>query len=347
MQNNIEKERSYVFDYTTFANKNIYAKINELSSPDSFERNMIDTYLSKEIRIRHILYKKNISSPEIILTTKYGSDKLEGRIENNCNINHHIKYLLDPLKKLIVEKVRQNFKYKNFNISIDKVNSPLKLMIVEIESLDQSTPLELHKLLGSKEKFIECPLSAFEFFKRRIGICGPPSSGKTELSKSLSGLINTRLGGSSIYCSEYCSEFICRYNRPPLPEEQYIIFDEQQRRENNILNRSNIVISDSPTFLPYLYQLLNCKKSTSNKCNLFSLEKLYANTLLDTQNYTDIFLLQPQKIIDDGIRYNIAEEVEYIYEKICDFLYTHNLTYTILKDRDPLNIIKQLFYING
>lgn len=326
-QINIEKEKSFIFM------KKDLKKIIEILSDQfgSLNKKYIieDWYLNKNTRIRW-----NGQTQEFRLETKEG-EKTKGRKEKSVLINFETYQILKNFSKLYINKDRFEKQVNDdFIISLDVFKNPMEICILEIELLKST---EYPEFIN---RFIECPLSAWNYFKRRIGISAGPSSGKTETAKKLSNLINIELQGNSYYCSEVCTEFIQKFERYPTQAEELIIFNEQLEKEINAFNKHDIIISDSPTFLPYVYSLLH------NENHLIT-QKLYDECLKDLKNYTDLIYLKPL----GTYKYNNIRCGRIIADKatkiIKAFIENHTKNTRELYCFDTQYIFEKLFYINN
>lgn len=82
-----------------------------------------------------------------------------------------------------------------------------------------------------------------------IGICGAPSSGKTTTAHLVRHKMSDR-GFSREVVREYARHFIERYGQVTSIMEQWHIYDGQTKWEKQAQDNYDLVISDSPRFLP-------------------------------------------------------------------------------------------------
>jgi nicotinamide riboside kinase len=158
--------------------------------------------------------------------------------------------------------------------------------------------------------------------KSRIGICGPPSAGKTTMSHQLRRLID-----DSCECAkEYARHYIEKNGAPMHVFEQMLIIDGQRKWEMQLSRIYDVVISDSPLFLSYIYgrmltDVSDCKQKSA-------LVRLYELALEATDEYDAIYLLPPRAIREDGVRTQDDEDAYKIYGLIEAFCDNHGIEYT-------------------
>lgn len=345
----IEHERAFILTLD-FA-KQILNMHPHNSWPDVIE----DFYLSSNLRVRHL--KPNSKGDEYYITRKTG-DKAHGyRFESEVAIPETAAKLLIPDAVLCVKKSRYfiqpeqsagkiPYSPANYTISIDIVELPMSLAILEIEAMSEvlyPVPATIAEgLLGLKIK--ECPLDSFNLFRRKIGICGAPNSGKSETAKILSYILNTRFQSNAFHVVEFATTFIQKYHRNPKFEDQFYIWHGQYSREHDA-ERANIVISDCPTFLSYIYtQLLQTDKFSEQTA--FRQAKMYKRVLYDMLTYSDVIFLKLQGYKKNDIRYQTESEVIDIQKRIERFLEDHHITHQVATYNDVERIISDLFFIN-
>lgn len=315
----VEKERSYIFKLEDIYN---LTQLFPLYSSTSIKTDVIeDCYLNKNLRLR----KKNNAIP--VMEYKSNGKKEDGRTEESHEISDNWFNLLKEKSILKVIKKRQilHTEPDDYIITLDIVSEPMRILILEIESLNGNDLPELKDFFPNPEpKFITCPLSAWDYFKRKIAICGAPSSGKTSTAQWITNKINTEFGGKAFCPTEYATSFIQKYDRIPNIHDQYMIWECQNTREANVLDKCDMVISDSPTFLSYVYGLLTSKDININDKHIL-LSKLYKRSLEGLCNYEQIFFLNLLEYKENGIRYNTKGEAIEISEMISNFLRQHGV----------------------
>jgi nicotinamide riboside kinase len=137
----------------------------------------------------------------------------------------------------------------------------------------------------------------------RIGFTGIPSTGKTTTARALASLCSREMGFSNVeLVSEYARKFISDFGSIDSMWDQYWILNKQLELENSVSSSVDLMITDSPIFLPFLYALdtnTGTKKDTEILNEMFS--KISHNNL--PRRYNVIFHLEPTLMpVDDGIR---------------------------------------------
>jgi hypothetical protein len=336
----IEKERSYIFRFKDIVK---ITKLFPYYSSTPVETDVIeDYYLNKNIRIR----KKN---GKLCMEHKSDGKKEEGRKEENQDIGENWFNLLKEKSSLKIIKKRQilHIEPNDYIITLDIISEPMRILILEIESLNGNDPPRLENFISDLHgKFITCPLSAWDYFKRKIAICGAPSSGKTSTAQWITNKINTEFGGRAFCPIEYATSFIQKYDKIPNINDQYMIWECQNTRENNSLSKCNMVISDSPTFLSYVYGLLISENIDINDKNIL-LSKLYKRSLEGLCKYQQIFFLNLMRYKENGIRYNTKNEAVKINNMIKNFLNNHGIKFGDYTFNHKEQILSDILYFNG
>lgn len=320
-----EHELSYVFSYDSAK------KFNGIS------KNITDYYLEPEFRFR--------VSNDITITQKTG-DKASGtREENETTIpyNEQIVEMVKEKAKLVVKKTRKRIN----NIVVDVVESPIKIGILEVE-LDSEKAVIEAKVVSQSLNMNVCPLNAWDFNKRKIGIMGGPSSGKTTVAKTVSMHLNNNFGANTSDVVEYATSFIQKNGRVPSFEDQTWIYIKQKERENTISDSANIVLSDCPSFLSYIYALRALKERGADEHSDYVIKSLYKRCVSSLNEYQRMFILETVNYIENNIRYHSLDSSKEIYKSIYDFVCNHGhkdmleeYTYSNADD-----IINDILYMN-
>jgi nicotinamide riboside kinase len=332
MIENIEREYCFVFDETLNTLK-FYLFQDKI--PEQVD-NICDYYIGKNKRIRII----NNGKPH--LEHKIGDKNSLNRIEKSEEISEYVMQVLLESCDLTVKKQRYTYLKNGVKYSFDYVSHPMRIGFFEVEFTNVSQVDQIFSFIPKGLK--PCNEGAYKFFKRKIGICGAPSSGKSETAKNLSFVLNTKYEANSFHVTEYATTFLQKYNRLPTVSDQLFIFDGQLNRELNA-SKANIVISDCPVFLSYVY-LTHINKDELNNNNAFMLSKLYKKSLFASLGYTDIIFLELIEYRDNGIRYNSSKEALEIQNKIKNFLDYNNINYMSSTYRDFNKIVDSLLNIN-
>jgi len=338
----VEHEESFVFTYESFDD---FQKKQNLQMGSEID--ITDHYLSSDVRIR-----MSSVSGEATLTRKSGDKKDGYRLEDECLISKEAANLLISDNKLVVKKRRHTINgldssFDKYKVTVDFIETPMKLVILEVEAADEvgyPIPLDVtDRIFNVPLK--RCPLGAWDLFKRKIAFCGAPSSGKTEFAKWVSYILNTRFKANSFHVIEYATSFIQKYNRLPKFADQIFILQGQWRRERNA-QMHDIILSDCPTFLAYIYAQLMDRKEFSDEVAL-QLSKLYKQSLFDVKSYSDIIFLRLQEYQDNNVRYQTPDEALNIQRRIEEFLQDHRIPHRVGTYNDAEMILAELFYING
>jgi hypothetical protein len=334
----IEHERSYIFTHEGMLR---FIKEHELALSSPVR--IVDRYFNSEVRLRQ---ESNLNG--FLLTKKQGKKSDGYRLEEQHSIGYNAGQMMFDCAKLVVDKNRHRVEMpkQELTVVIDFIDAPMRLAVLEVEAISEvryPLPLDVsRRLFGVDLK--ECPMSTWELFVRKIGVCGAPSSGKTETAKGISHILNTEHQANSFHVTEYATSFIQKYGRPPVFADQFLIFLSQQQREKDA-ETASIIISDCPTFLAYIYALHLLNESFSQTVALY-MSKLYKRALFDVNGYSNLIFLKLQDYKDNRVRYQTPEQATEIERLIGVFLDQHHISYTsaTYKDRDAL--IPELFYIN-
>lgn len=336
----VELERSYVFPH-----KSIPHIVNFLGAQiDGLTVNIQDDYLSPDLRIRCTTREtSDVSARQ--LTRKSGDKSSGQRIEENRNIDPETAVILTADSKLRVVKKRYNLRVMGtgFTVTLDTIETPMKIAVLEIESTNGRTPPTTGEIFGVELQ--ECPLAAWDFFRQKIGICGAPSCGKTETAKELSHLLNTHLCANSFHVLEYATSFIQKYDRHPDSMDQFMLWYSQRAREENAASKANIIVSDCPTFLSYIYMMFHHRGQMDARFRIH-LAKLYKRVLEDIEGYSRIIYLRPRHLVENNIRFHSIGETHEIAERIHAFLRWHDIPHIVANQGDARRILSNLFYMN-
>lgn len=344
----IEHERSYIFTWDDAID---FLEQHGFDWKSSKNESLDDYYLSCGLRIRVCE-----GQDHAVVTRKQGNKANGYRIEQESKIAREAAELMIEKPMLHVHKNRFEIHVDpskverpndaNVKLVLDLIESPMRLGVLEIESVSESLfplPVDIaRRLFGVELK--ECPLCTTDLFLRKIGICGGPSSGKSETAKIMSHNINTKLGGNAFAVTEFATTFIQKYRRTPAFYDQFFIWYGQRERESDA-ETANIVISDCPTFLSYVYmQYLNREQFSERLALYFS--KMYKRVLFDIQGYTDLIFLSIKDYADNGVRYQTKEEAFDLERRIKQFLDDHKIAYVDTSYDKSEQILKDLFWVN-
>lgn len=135
----------------------------------------------------------------------------------------------------------------------------------------------------------------------KIGFSGIPSTGKTTMARETAGLLKEDYSVIELV-SEYARMYRIKYGEIESVQDQFRILDKQIEWEEEISPKTEVLITDSPIFLGFLYALdlrdTNSQKDTMWLNDLFRKMCKY-NTPL---RYDVIFHLPPREVVDDSVR---------------------------------------------
>lgn len=344
----IEHERSYIFTVDGIHDFLVDTDCKWKEVPSA---RLDDYYLSCGLRIRVPEHQ------DYAVVTRKEGNKADGyRVEKEAKIDRAAAELIIQEPMLHVHKERHEIcidpsrleraNDANVRVVVDIIEKPMKLAVLEIESVSENLyplPVDIPRRLFNRE-LKECPLCTTELFLRKIGICGGPSSGKSETAKMMSHHINADLGGNAFSVTEFATTFIQKYRRNPVFHDQFFVWYGQREREKDA-ETANIVISDCPTFLAYVYMLYLNREQFSERTALY-FSKMYKRVLFDLQNYTDLIFLSIKDYADNNVRYQTKEEAFELQRRIRQFLDDHNIKYVDATYDMADKLLRDLFWIN-
>ena len=154
--------------------------------------------------------------------------------------------------------------------------------------------------------------------------------------------MNVDFGANSFHVVEFATSFIQKYHKNPNFVDQFFVWFGQHEREENA-KTANIVMSDCPTFLSYIY-MLQMQKPEFCVESALSLSKMYKRVLFDLFSYTDLIFIPIVDYKDNNVRYQSKEEALEIERRIRQFLADHHIKHCVAAYDD--DILSELFYIN-
>ncbi len=346
----IEHERSYIFTHD-----GAHEFLGEHGCKLGTLKDIEDYYLGKGMRIRKSRIGSDVGRPEVstsyAFTRKTGQKSKGYRFEFEENITEALAEQLIATAIMKVKKGRFTIRLPEakdaYTVTMDFVEEPMKLAILEIEALSEVVypiPADITQDLFDVT-LKECPLCSFALFNRHIGIAGGPSSGKSEMAKILSHVLNTEYNANSFHVAEFATTFIQKYKKNPNFWEEFFIWHGQHEREHSA-DLANIVISDCPTFLTYVY-LLHLPKDKFSPDTALVLAKMYKRVLFDVDWYSDLILLELKDYRENAVRYQSFEEALRIQSRVRGFLDDHNIQYSLYDYTKKDEILRDLFYINS
>jgi nicotinamide riboside kinase len=167
----------------------------------------------------------------------------------------------------------------------------------------------------------------------RVALIGAQDAGKTTLARLLTGLFSAE-GYLTYHVAEYCRDYLqkSKASTPPTLPEELNIIHEQIKREKEVPKEVQLVVTDSPICLAYIYGLLQCPLGVPpDMRSLIHLEKIY-DRIWSAWNYDLVFYLVPMgKPRVDGVRPQLLiSQNEDVDIMIQGFLDLHRVPYTAL-----------------
>jgi len=138
---------------------------------------------------------------------------------------------------------------------------------------------------------------------KRIGIVGIPSTGKTTLARHLAGSLAGSKFKNIELINEYARGYISKYGFTTSPAEQLLILDNQLKAEDSLPEQTDLLITDSPIFLGFMYGLDIAEEGNMKDAKYINSLFSKMNNLNQPKRYDIIFYL-PDKLTkqEDGVR---------------------------------------------
>lgn len=162
---------------------------------------------------------------------------------------------------------------------------------------------------------------------RKIAILGGPGTGKTTLCKQLD-VDYSMAGYKTGLCLEYVRTYIARYGVPTSIFEQFLLYEGQKRREED-LRYCDLIFCDNATILCYVYGLLSCDLNSPKE--IHALTQLYSWAMKDLSGYEIFFIPREFELEQDGIRYQDEDAATSIDRRIQALLDLMHVPYTIVR----------------
>lgn len=127
----------------------------------------------------------------------------------------------------------------------------------------------------------------------RIGFIGLPGTGKSTLAKVVSSMCVEKLNKEAYLVDEFAREFLCKYGAIDSAADQFRIFYGQLEKEEKTPSNVDIMVTDSPIFLGFMYSI-DVKSKNNKKDSLYISDIFEKMILLNTPpRYDVLFFLPP------------------------------------------------------
>ena len=169
--------------------------------------------------------------------------------------------------------------------------------------------------------------------KIKVAIVGAPSTGKTVLAADVVNVLKKK-GIIAMFVGEYAKNWMAKHKRAPeVPADQFPISLRQMRRETELANSQDVLVTDSSNWLSVVYASLLIRKGTDHEdSDLIHLIDLIEDTLpshYDLQYYVPrVFPVQSER----GRWQTREEEFDLIDRKIRGIINLFNLPVRRLPD---------------
>ena len=137
-----------------------------------------------------------------------------------------------------------------------------------------------------------------------LGFVGSPGSGKTTLARALCSACRRLPNIKTVeLVSEYARRYISKYGPIENIFEQYRIMTKQLEWEDTVLSKYDMVITDSPIHMGFLYAIDISKKTPKDVMVFNDIFKEMTKISMPIPRYDIIFHLPPKlKPVEDGVR---------------------------------------------
>lgn len=168
--------------------------------------------------------------------------------------------------------------------------------------------------------------------KTIIGIVGGPCTGKTTLTRFLYSTLHD-YGVNVQLADEFASRDIVKNGFPDrtyAPFEQFRFALQQRRLEDTCLREADLVVSESPSFVSYLYASLEKNCVPLPRAHLFmdDLETLFTEA---RYRYNHIYRLNRESGFEgNGVRFHSEEESVMFDNLLVETLHNHDLPHSFL-----------------
>jgi nicotinamide riboside kinase len=159
----------------------------------------------------------------------------------------------------------------------------------------------------------------------KVALAGAQDTGKTTVARMMSGNLSSR-GILTHYVQEFARDYIPKAGSIDSLAEELFLLEQQAKREKETPGKMQVMITDSPVFLAYIYSTLMVDLRRISKKDVMMLGRIY-DKVLDHGGY-DLVILLPIKwaAADDGVRPEALRRVnEGIAARIGAFITLHGI----------------------
>ncbi len=135
----------------------------------------------------------------------------------------------------------------------------------------------------------------------KVALAGAQDTGKTTVARMLSGRLSSR-GILTHYVQEFAREYIPKAGSITSLAEELFLIEQQIKKERETPDKMQVMVTDSPVFLAYVYSTLMVDLRSIDKKSVMMLGRIY-DKVLDHGGY-DLVTVLPVKwgVTDDGVR---------------------------------------------
>lgn len=158
--------------------------------------------------------------------------------------------------------------------------------------------------------------------KKLIAFMGGPCTGKTTLAKAMLKVLKAH-GVKAGWSREFVTEDIKVHGPPPREftiYEQYRFFFNQLKLEEEVLEKSEVLVTDSPIMMGCVYPLMELDVSLSGRQQAFAEEFVSLFKEFSQRYHRIYFLGRDFPFEDNGIRFHSETESKAVDGKIINML---------------------------
>lgn len=164
----------------------------------------------------------------------------------------------------------------------------------------------------------------------KIALLGAPGCGKSTLAAYVYAMLKDEgLDGDLV--QEYIREHINRHKKVPSITFQSVVYERQLEKEKILPKGLDFFVTDSPHILSYIYAAMYIEYNDTDQIEL--LGDLYMKFLRESRTAYDlVYVLEHnhKPKMNDGVRYQTAQEMKILKKGIPHFLDMHKVNYRIM-----------------